>query len=184
MRFLTNKIICNDWLNSIGLKQYQAIFKTNSVDGRVLSTLQRKDLDKYFGVHKRIHQTSILTAIELLKKYEFDYENFKTIRFESETKDISLWSNDSFHDWLKLVSLEVKITCFNKNKFRVKINLVSVLKSYADNLSESGLHGAFVADSSFNIDALYEALRVDEIKHHHIRKIIEDEIKLLKKSKL
>jgi hypothetical protein len=57
-------------------------------------------------------------------------------------------------------------------------------KSYADNLKESGLHGALVADSSFNIDSLYDALRVDELKHQNIKKILEDEIKLLKKSKL
>ena len=104
---LNNDILCNEWLKSIGLKQYQAIFRINLVDGRILSTLQRKDLDKYFGIHKRIHQTSILTGVELLKKYDFDYDNLKSIRFESESKDITLWSNDSFHDWLKLVSLEV-----------------------------------------------------------------------------
>ncbi len=46
------------------------------------------------------------------------------------------------------------------------------------------MHGALVADSSFNIDSLYDALRVDELKHQNIKKILEDEIKLLKKSKL
>ena len=85
------------------------IFKTNLVDGRVLASLHRKDLDKYFGIHKKIHQTSILTGIELLKKYEYDFENLKAARFESDSNDIMLWTNESFHDWLKLVSLEV--TC-------------------------------------------------------------------------
>ena len=54
--------------------QYQQIFQANLVDGRLLASLQRKDLDKHFGIRKRIHQTSILLGIELLRKFDFDIE--------------------------------------------------------------------------------------------------------------
>jgi hypothetical protein len=112
---INNKWICNVWLKEIGLKQYQQIFKTNLVDGRILATLQRKDLDRHFGIHKRIHQTSILLAIELLRKYEFDIEHLKVVRFESESKDITLWTNELFHDWLKLASLQVNDDAINNS---------------------------------------------------------------------
>ncbi len=56
-------------------------------------------------------------------------------------------------------------------------------KSYEDNLYESGLHGALILDNSFNVDYVYEALRIDESRSQTNRKHIEDEIKTLKKSK-
>lgn len=74
LSLINNKWICNVWLKDIGLKQYIATFKINLVDGRILASLQRKDLEKYFGIRKRIHQTSILLGIDLLRKYEFDLE--------------------------------------------------------------------------------------------------------------
>lgn len=66
--------MCNTWLKDIGLIQLQGIFKLNLIDGRVLASLQRKDLEKYLGISKRSLQTSLLLAIELLKKHEFDIQ--------------------------------------------------------------------------------------------------------------
>ena len=54
--------------------QLQGIFKLNLIDGRVLASLQRKDLEKYLGISKRNLQTSLLLAIEFLKKHEFDIQ--------------------------------------------------------------------------------------------------------------
>lgn len=51
-------------------------------------------------------------------------------------------------------------------------------------LTESGLHGALVADSTFSIDHLYNCLGVEEeSRHQNMKRILEDEIKLLKKTK-
>jgi hypothetical protein len=60
-----------------------------------------------------------------------------------------------------------------------------LFKNYSANLSESGLHGALVADISFNVDFLYSCLGVntDETRYHNMKKILEDEIKLLRKTK-
>lgn len=69
---MSNEWIVNEWLRDIGLVQYSSIFKLNLVDGRMLASLHRKDLDKHFGIQKRIHQTSLMTAIELLRRYDFD----------------------------------------------------------------------------------------------------------------
>ena len=50
-------------------------------------------------------------------------------------------------------------------------------------MSESGLHGAFMLDSSFNVDILFDALNIEEAKNQVSKKYIEDELKNLKKSK-
>ncbi len=71
---ISTRWICNQFLKDCGLRQYQAIFKSCLVDGRILATLQRKDLEKYLNIHKRIHQTSILTGIDLLRKYDFNID--------------------------------------------------------------------------------------------------------------
>jgi hypothetical protein len=94
----------------------------------------------------------------LLKKLK----SLKEAQKENRTGDVSLWVNDNFANWLKLVNLH----------------------EFLPNLSQSGLHGALVADSSFNTEFLFNALCVgDEQKYQNMRKILEDEIKLLRKTK-
>ena len=80
--------------------------------------------------------------------------------------DAQLWTNETFADWLKLVNLQ----------------------KYLPNLSQSGLHGALVVDNGFNVEFLFNILDIktdlDVYSHENsIRKILEDEIKLLKKVK-
>ena len=163
---ITNEWLVNRWLKDIGLVYLQGIFRLNLVDGRVLASLQKKDLEKYFGITKKIHQNSLLLAIELLKKHDFDYLKVNSLREsnqkENQTMDICLWANRDFIDWLKLVNLQ----------------------EHVDKLPESGIHGALVADSSFNTECLFQCLQVqDESKYSNMRKILDDEIKLLKKTK-
>lgn len=162
---ITTSWLTNVWLKQIGLSQFQNLFKANLIDGRVLASLQRKDLEKYLSISKRNLQTSILLAIELLRKFEFDIDNIETIRKNSNnTKqlELSLWINENFIEWLKLVNLQ----------------------NFSANLSESGIHGALVIDSAFNVDILYMCLGVnsEETRYHNMKKILEDEIKLLKKT--
>lgn len=79
-----------------------------------------------------------------------------------QPSEIHLWTNEHFDDWLKLVNLQ----------------------AFARNLTESGIHGALVQEPFFNVDFLYSALKVtDEPRYHNMKKILEDEIRLLKKSK-
>lgn len=76
--------------------------------------------------------------------------------------DVNLWTNENFIDWLNLVNLQ----------------------AFLPALGQSGLHGALIADNAFNTDFLYSCLGVtNEQKYQNMKKIIDDEIKLLKKSK-
>ena len=69
---ITTNWLTNVWLKQIGLIQYQNVFKANLIDGRVLASLQRKDLEKFLGINKRHLQNSLLMAIDFLRKYDFD----------------------------------------------------------------------------------------------------------------
>jgi len=64
--------VANDWLYSLGLSQYSAVFETQLVDGRLLNVLSKKDLDKHLSIHNKFHQSSILHAIQLLRMLRFD----------------------------------------------------------------------------------------------------------------
>lgn len=66
--------MCQRWLNDIGLPQYKGTFETQLVDGRMLNTISKKDMEKHFAIHRKFHQASILHAVELLKAVDFDKE--------------------------------------------------------------------------------------------------------------
>ena len=161
---ISNHWLCNVWLADIGLVNLKEIFKANLIDGRVLASLQRKDLEKHLGICKRTQQTSLLLAIDLLRRYDFDVKKIELIRKnnrQNEVIDTHLWTNDNFAGWLKMVNLE----------------------SFLKKLSESGLHGALLIDNQFDVDFIYDCLGVSEIEPRYInmKKIIEDEIKLLRR---
>jgi hypothetical protein len=163
---INNEWLCTIWLKETGLCQLLDAFKLHLVDGRVLATLSKKDLEKYFGFSKKNMQTSLFLAIDLLRKYEFDINSIKNARLnvlnDNRPVDVNLWTNKNFAEWLKLVNLQ----------------------SFTQNLCESGIHGALVVDNLFNVDFLYNSLKVtDEPKYLNMKKILEDEIKLLKKTK-
>ena len=55
---------------------------------------------------------------------------------------------------------------------------------FSKNLPESGVHGALIQDNTFSVDFLYNALKVaEEPRYTNMKKILEDEIRLLKKPK-
>ena len=62
------------WLHDIGLPQYAAVFESNLVDGRMLNNLSRKDMEKHLEIHRKFYQSSILHAVELLRRLGFDKE--------------------------------------------------------------------------------------------------------------
>ncbi|MGH0156882.1 UNVERIFIED_CONTAM: hypothetical protein FKN15_038677 [Acipenser sinensis] len=66
--------VAKAWLSDIGLPQYSQAFQNHLVDGRMLSSLGRRDLEKYLSVSKKLHQVSIMLAIELLHLLSFDKE--------------------------------------------------------------------------------------------------------------
>jgi hypothetical protein len=142
------------------------------VDGRVLASLQRKDLEKHLGITKRHQQLSLLAGIELLRKYEFDVDLVSRVRATYQCHmqqqppplDITLWTNEHLVEWLQMVNL----------------------KQYSDTMCESGIHGALLANAdTFTVDILYQCLGAngDEQRLQMMKKILEDELKLLRKIK-
>jgi len=71
---LDHRWVSGDWLTSLGLGQYAAVFTSQLVDARLLNTLSKKDLDKHLSVHNKFHQSSILHGVQLLRTIRFDVQ--------------------------------------------------------------------------------------------------------------
>lgn len=66
--------VATSWLSDVGLPQYSQTFQTHLVDGRVLNSLSRRDLERFLNISDQYHQTSLLLAIQLLQIVSFDKE--------------------------------------------------------------------------------------------------------------
>lgn len=66
--------VATSWLSDIGLPQYSQTFQTHLVDGRVLNSLSRRDLERFLNISDQFHQTSLLLGIQLLQMLSFDKE--------------------------------------------------------------------------------------------------------------
>lgn len=86
--------VATSWLSDVGLPQYSQTFQTHLVDGRVLNSLSRRDLERFLNISDQFHQTSLLLAIQLLQMFSFDKEvrlkiNFHMRLDEKEVIDVS-----------------------------------------------------------------------------------------------
>nr|KAG5688894.1 hypothetical protein BaRGS_016462 [Batillaria attramentaria] len=134
-------------LPDIGLPQYSHVFERHLVDGRILHSLSRRDLEKHFDIHRKFHQVSILHAIELLQRLDFDREKLNERRSQCEDSDSDLlvWTCSRVIKWIRSIDLG----------------------EFADNLRESGVHGALmVLEPSFNSDTLATALAIPPSKSY------------------
>ncbi|XP_067359531.1 kazrin, periplakin interacting protein b isoform X5 [Channa argus] len=151
--------VATSWLSDVGLPQYSQTFQTHLVDGRVLNSLSRRDLERFLNISDQFHQTSILLAIQLLQMLSFDKEALQARRTKCEHQD-----------WDPIVW-----TCHRVMKWITDIDL----KEYADNLQGKGIHGAVMAlDPSFDTEAMAKALGIPSNKHMLHRHLYE-EMKLL-----
>lgn len=66
--------VAKAWLSDVGLPQYSQAFHTHLVDGRMLNSLTRHDLERHLNISKKAHQVSLLLGIELLHLLSFDKE--------------------------------------------------------------------------------------------------------------
>lgn len=66
--------VAKAWLSDVGLPQYSQAFHNHLVDGRMLNSLTRQDLERHLSITKKFHQVSLLLAIELLHLLSFDKE--------------------------------------------------------------------------------------------------------------
>ncbi|XP_076330128.1 kazrin-like isoform X2 [Tachypleus tridentatus] len=143
---LTHVWVVEEWLPSLGLAMYSESFKSQLVDGRVLDTLTKKDLEKHLHVCRKFHQVSLIHAIHLLRLVKFDKQVLTQRRSHSERMDLDplVWTNQRFIRWVKSIDLA----------------------EYAENLQDSGVHGALVVlEHSFSADTMATALGIPTSKN-------------------
>ncbi|CAG5128306.1 unnamed protein product, partial [Candidula unifasciata] len=153
--------IAHRFLPDLGLPQYTDIFEEQLCDGHVLNTLTRRDLEKHFSVHRKFHQSSILHAVELLRRIDFNKEKLYHRRNLSEDKDIDLivWTNERLMKWIRSIDLG----------------------EYCENLLESGVHGSvIVLEPSFNADTLASILGIPPSKSYLRRHLASELENILK----
>ncbi|XP_071016628.1 kazrin-like [Oncorhynchus clarkii lewisi] len=147
--------VAKSWLSDVGLPQYSQAFQSQLVDGRVLNSLSRRDLERLLNITTHSHQTSLLLAIQLLQLLNFDKEVLEARRAQCEHKDQDpvVWTCHRVIKWIRDIDL----------------------KEYADSLHGRGVHGAVLAlDPSFDADAMAKALGIPSHKHMLHRHMYEE----------
>ncbi|XP_035992055.1 kazrin-A isoform X3 [Fundulus heteroclitus] len=156
--------VAKAWLSDVGLPQYSQAFHTHLVDGRMLNSLTRRDLERHLNITKKFHQVSLLLGIELLQSFDFDKEVLQARRTQCEhqNEDPLVWTSHRVMKWIKDIDL----------------------KEYADSLLSSGVHGAvMMLDPSFNSDSMATALGIPSSKHMVRRHLDEEMMALIASSR-
>ncbi|XP_021363471.1 kazrin-like isoform X2 [Mizuhopecten yessoensis] len=153
--------VAHRWMADLGLPQYIQSLETNLIDGRMLNILTKKEMEKYLGVHRKFHQASIQHGVELLRRLNFDKEMLTDRRSKCDSTDTDplVWNNQRVIKWVQSIDLE----------------------EYAQNLKESGVHGALmVLEPQFTSDTLATALGIPPSKSY-IRRHLKTELESLVK---
>ena len=144
------------WLPKVGLSRYSKLFYSNLVDGRVLRSLQKREADELLKIAPRIDQLSLTSAVQLLRRFNFS----RDLWLESLNTEPVCWDNERIHTWLQSIDL----------------------MEYADQVLDSGVHGALVClESSFTYETLAYIMNIPQERIDH-RKSLRRQLEALTNS--